>query len=66
MPITTADKLKELRRERGQRKHVYPRLVSAGKLSQESANRQTAVLESIILDYEAKAEAEKPQGSLGL
>ncbi|MFN3891944.1 MAG: hypothetical protein ACK4MV_16235 [Beijerinckiaceae bacterium] len=66
MTITTADKLKELRREMGQRKRVYARLIENGKLTQEAANRQIAILESIILDYEAKEKAEQPQGSLGI
>jgi hypothetical protein len=66
MTVTTADKLKEAKRELAMRKRNYPKWVAAGTLDPEKAARQTAIMEAIAADYEAKAEAEKPQGSLGL
>lgn len=44
-------KLSELRRELAMRKNVYPRLLSAGKLTQKAADEQVAALESIVEDY---------------
>lgn len=64
MTITTADKLKELRRELAQRKRVYPRLIEKGSLTREAADRQCAILLAIIEDYERQAKAEEPQGAL--
>lgn len=48
---TAAEKLRELRREIGQRENVYPRLVAAGKLTQQKADRQMAILRAIAEDY---------------
>lgn len=47
-------KLTELRRELVMRKNVYPRLVRDGKMSQQVADAQMAVLESIIEDYNVR------------
>lgn len=63
-PITNAEKLAELKRERGQRLHVYPRLIEAGKLTREKADRQLALINSIIEDYEARAEVDRQMGDL--
>lgn len=46
------DKLAELRRELGYRRHVYPKLIEEGRLSQATADRQLALLEAITADYE--------------
>lgn len=46
-----AAKLSELRRELAMRKNVYPRLLSAGKLTKKAADEQIAALESILEDY---------------
>jgi hypothetical protein len=48
IPITTADMVRELERERSYRERVYPRLVEAGKLPQHRADRQIAVLDAAI------------------
>lgn len=63
-PITTEVKLREIKRELGQRRHVYARLVAAGKLSQATADWQIAVLEAVQRDYEALIEAEQAEGKL--
>lgn len=54
MTITTADKIREIKRELGMRERVYPLFVKAGRLKQEAADRQIAVLQAILDDYEAK------------
>lgn len=64
MTITTADKLKEAKRELAQRRRVYPRLIEKGSLTREAADRQTAIMQAIADDYEARVKAEQPQGSL--
>jgi hypothetical protein len=63
-PITNTEKLAELKRERAQRAHVYPRLIEAGKLTRENADRQAAILNAIIDDYEARAEVDRRMGDL--
>lgn len=54
MPILTkaTEARKEIRRELAQRKKVYPRLISSGKLSRDNANKQYQKLEStlVVLD----------------
>jgi hypothetical protein len=57
--VSNADKLKEIERELAQRRRVYPRLIAAGKMSKATADRQTAILESIRDDYRRKAEEER-------
>jgi hypothetical protein len=64
MTITTADKLREAKREVGQRKRVYPRLIEKGSLTREAADRQTAIMQAIVEDYERQAQAEESQGRL--
>jgi hypothetical protein len=64
MTISTADKLKELKRERAMRHRVYPRLIGNGKMTQAEADKSVAILNAVIDDYEAKAKAEEPQGAL--
>lgn len=44
-PISAADKLKAIKREIGQRKFVYPKLVASGKMTQAKANHEIAVME---------------------
>lgn len=63
-PITNADKLAELKRERGQRERVYPRLIDGGGLSREKAARQIEVLDACIADYEARADEDRRAGDL--
>lgn len=54
-PITLDDKIAELRREIAMRERVYPGWVSAGRMTEARASRQTAVLRSILRDYESQA-----------
>lgn len=46
-----ADKLACVQRELALRKRVYPRWVLAGKMTQEKADRETALMEEIVEDY---------------
>jgi hypothetical protein len=64
MTITTADKLKELKRELAQRRRVYPRLIEKGSLTPQAAARQTEIMQAIAEDYEQRAKAEESQGAL--
>lgn len=49
--ITHADKLAELERELRLRSSVYPKQIEGGRLDQERADRQVAVLTAIAEDY---------------
>ena len=51
-PITTADKIAELRRELVMRRQVYARWVEIGTLAPEQAERRIAIMEAILADYE--------------
>ena len=57
--ITATDKLREINREIGQRRRVYPRLVAAEKMTQQTADRQIAIMEAIRADYEPQANKER-------
>jgi hypothetical protein len=52
MNISSARKLQCIEREIGMRKRVYPRFVEKGKITQDFADEEIAVLESIRQDYE--------------
>lgn len=62
--ITLDDKIKELKRELGQRARVYPRLIEAGKMTQAVMDRQIAIMEAIKADYERQAEEDAAKGRL--
>ena len=47
-PITSEDEIVDLEREIKLRKRVYPRWVVAGRFTQEKADRQIALLESLL------------------
>lgn len=64
MTISNKEKLREIERELGQRKHVYPRLIDSGRLSQEKADRQTEIMREIAQDYRERIEAEEAKGRL--
>lgn len=49
--ITYQDKEACARRELAKRREVYPRLIAAGKLSQDKADREIEVMSSIVDDY---------------
>lgn len=53
-------KLKELKRELGQRKYVYPRRIADGKMSETQAAVLIEILEAIIADYQKAVDAQSP------
>jgi hypothetical protein len=57
--FTAADKQKAAEREAKMRRRVYPRWVDANKMTQETADREIAVMEAIACDYAALAEKER-------
>lgn len=54
--FTMTEKLECVQRELKQREHVYPKRVADGKMSQEFANRQLALMKAIVEDYENLSE----------
>jgi hypothetical protein len=52
--ITDDVKLRELERELRYRWSVYPRWVKAGKMTQQTADKQRLILEAIVEDYRDK------------
>lgn len=52
--ITTADKIKSLRREIAMRKNVYPKWIESGRMTKEAADREIAVMQAIHDDYAPK------------
>ena len=61
MTFNTADKIKAIKREIGYRKKVYPNLIINKKMTQEYADKQVAVFEEILKDYEDLAKRENKQ-----
>lgn len=59
MTIGPIQKYAEALREVAMRKHVYPRWVANGKLKQEAADNQIAVMQAIADEYRVPAEEEK-------
>jgi hypothetical protein len=57
--ITYQDKETCARRELQKRREVYPRLIEAGKLSPDKAEREIEVMSSIVDDYSKCAELER-------
>lgn len=57
--FTAEEKCKAARREIGQRKYVYPNRVQAGKMTQALADREIAIMQEIMADYEALAEKDR-------
>jgi hypothetical protein len=57
--ITALQKYAEAKREVAMRRHVYPRWIANGRLKQEDADRQIAIMEAIVEDYRIPAEKEK-------
>lgn len=51
MQFSNEQKLKEIVREIALRRKVYPKWVHSGKLTQEQADRQTAIMLEIAKDY---------------
>lgn len=59
MSFTYTEKLEAVDRELKKRRQVYPRLVTAEKMTQALADRQIAVMEAIKADYEIFAKRER-------
>lgn len=55
--ITLRQKLKAIEREIALRKNVYAKRVDSGKLRQEDADYEIAVMQSIADDYRARIAA---------
>jgi hypothetical protein len=49
--IEAVDKLRCIEREIAMRKTVYPKWVASGRMKQDKADREIAVMESIAADY---------------
>ena len=64
MTISDADKAACARREVVQRRRVYARLVITGRMSQDKADREIALMEPIAADYEARVEEQAKQERL--
>lgn len=62
--FAAAEKLQAVERESRQRRHVYPRLVAAGKMTQRQADRQIAIMLAIEEDYRNLAQDEAAAGRL--
>jgi hypothetical protein len=62
--ITTRDKSNTAYREAGYRRRVYPRLVANGRMTQEKADREIAIMDAIASDYATLADAEAAKGRL--
>ena len=52
MTITRAMKHACIKREIGPRNWVYPRRVAEGRMTQANADREIAVMQAILADYE--------------
>lgn len=59
--ITVKDKLTCVVRELGYRRRVYPRMIDSDKMSQGQADREIAVMESIVDDYRRSAQVAQPE-----
>lgn len=64
MPFSPKDKADEIRRELNLRRAVFTRLVSNGSLPAKEAARRIALMEEILADYRALAEAEEAKERL--
>lgn len=53
--FTATEKRDAAKREVGQRRFVYPKLVASQKMTQALADRQIAIMEEIFSDYDALA-----------
>ena len=64
MTFTAKELAASVAREITYRKRVYARLIEAGKMTREKADREIAMFEQIRADYEARAAEEERQGRL--
>jgi hypothetical protein len=56
--ISTADKLKAIKREIALRRATYPKWVAAGRMKQTEAEHELRVMEAIAADYERAQQME--------
>ena len=66
MVFSARDLCREAEREIKQRRRVYGRLIEQKKMRKADADRQIAMMEQIMADYDAKAQAEERRGELPL
>jgi hypothetical protein len=59
--ITVQDKLECVVRELRYRRRVYPRLIANGKMSQAEADREIAIMEILVEDYDGSAKMRQPE-----
>lgn len=58
--FTNAEKVAELKRELGMRRHVYSKRVAEGKMRPADKDRLIAMTEEMLGEYEAKAATDSP------
>lgn len=54
--FTTTKKLHEIEREIAQRRRIYPKLISRGRMAGSAAARQLRILEAVRDDYRKAVE----------
>ena len=54
LSATPKEKLACAARELAMRRNVYPKWVASGRMKQEAADREIAVMEAIVADYQAQ------------
>jgi hypothetical protein len=62
--FTNREKATEAKREIAARQWVYKNRVASGKLTQAKSDKQIALMQEIMEDYEKLAEAEEAAGRL--
>ena len=64
MSFSAKDKAEVAEREVKQRQRVYPRWVGEGRMTQQFADRQIAVMDEIAREYRAVADRDDAAGRL--
>lgn len=64
MTITAKEKFETAKREVAYRRRVYARLIANGRMTQQKADREIAVMQAIADDYAGPAQAEDRAGRL--
>lgn len=59
MKFTAEEKREAIERELKYRRRVYPRRIEAGQMTRALADRQIALFEEILQDYQAAAAKER-------
>lgn len=57
---TIDDQIRCVKRAIGQREHVYPRLVSAGKMKQADAEREILAMSSVLATLQRVRDEQRP------